>query len=206
MGDQGAMIIAHDNVRERLSTEQVITYFNKTMAPLNDTGLPTVTFSDSATFHYNGDVIEVTHTPAAHTDGDVFAYFTKANIIAAGDLVFNGIFPFIDTEHGGTIKGKIKAVKTMLDIANDDTIIAPGHGELMSKSDLENYHDMLTTIARAVETGIANGETLEQIIASEPAKRYPGIDTSFISGEAFVTIIYNDIKNEDAYKENAHIH
>jgi cyclase len=203
MGAQGATIIAHDTVRERLSTEQVISYFGRTMPPLNENGLPTVTFSENATFHYNNDAIKVTHTPAAHTDGDAFAHFTNANIIAAGDIVFNGIYPFIDTEHGGSIKGTIKAVETILAAADNDTIIIPGHGQIMSKADLENYHHMLSTIAGKIENAIAQEQSLEQTIASKPTVDFdPSINEAFIAPDAFVTILYNNLND----KEKAHTH
>ena len=101
-------IFSHHNVRERLITGTLIAPFDKQQEPTADVGLPVVTFSENVHFHLNGDTVEVIHIPRAHTDGDCIIVFKKANVIHAGDVLFNGMYPFIDTDHGGSLKGVIQ--------------------------------------------------------------------------------------------------
>lgn len=193
-GEKGAVIVAHDNVRKRLSSEQFITYFKKKMPPLSKAGLPAVTFANNMSLHYNDNNIKMIHTPHAHTDGDAAAYFANENIVAAGDLIFNGLYPFIDTEHGGSIKGLIAALDTLLELTNNKTIIAPGHGPLMNKSDLLAYRNMLAKITSNIENALKDGKTLEQIIATKPTKDFDSkIATTLITADAFVSVIYADL-------------
>ena len=196
-GEQNAVIIAHDNVRQRLSTHQFISYFQKEIAPLNKSGLPKVTISDSMTLHYNNDEIQFIHTPAAHTDGDVVAIFTKANVIVGGDLVFNGRYPFLDVEHGGSIKGLIKGLDSLLALADDKTTVIPGHGGIMNKSELQYFRDMLNTISTNVEAAINEGKTVEQVIADKPSINFDQeFGQGLIPADDLVTAIYKSLKPE----------
>ncbi|MBT6275263.1 MAG: hypothetical protein HOI95_14140 [Chromatiales bacterium] len=101
--------------------------------------------------HPNGETITVGHLPNAHTDGDSYVYFKNANVIHAGDTFFNGFYPFIDVEHGGTLRGVIKAADTLLSLANDSTKIIPGHGPpghgpMGDKAALLAYRTMLSQV------------------------------------------------------------
>lgn len=194
LAKKGAIIVAHDNVRKRLSTKQFITYFSKKMSPLSKAGLPVVTFSDDITLHYNGDSIKIIHVPAAHTDGDSAAYFVNENVIVTGDTVFNAMYPFIDAEHGGSIKGVIAAADTFLELANDETIIVPGHGQLMSKSDLRAYRQTLATISERVRSALKSGKTLEQAIALKPTQEFDKkMGKGIVGPDAFVSILYENL-------------
>lgn len=196
-GKENAIIVAHDSVRERLSTKQFITYFKKEMPPLSKAGLPVVTFSKDMTFHHNGNDIKVVHVPHAHTDGDVVAYFVNENVIVAGDTIFNGMYPFIDTEHGGSIHGLIAAHDTLLALANDETIIIPGHGPLMNKVELHTYQQALATIAKNIETAIESGKTLEQTVTAKPTQAFDEkMGSGFIGPDAFTTILYNHLSQK----------
>ena len=194
-GDSGAIIMAHDKVRERLSSRQFISYFKREMLPTAKEGLPVVTFSDGMTLHYNGDAVHILHLPAAHTDGDAIAHFQQSNVIAAGDLVFNGLYPFIDAEHGGSVKGVIAGLDTMLGLADADTLIVPGHGPLMNKQELKEYRAMLATVSGRVEEGIRKGKSLQQVIASKPSAEFDAEQAEgIVSPDAFVELLYNDLK------------
>jgi glyoxylase-like metal-dependent hydrolase (beta-lactamase superfamily II) len=125
MGEAGAVIIAHENVRKRLSTDQVLTIFNRTIPALSKEGLPVITFTRDVTFHLNGQRIDVFHIKRAHTDGDAVAYFTDANVIHTGDILFEGMYPFIDVEHGGSISGMIDATNRILAMIDDKTRVIP---------------------------------------------------------------------------------
>lgn len=193
-GEKGAIIVAHDNVRKRLSSEQFISYFKKKMPPLSKIGLPVVTFSQDVTFHYNNDSVHIIHVPLAHTDGDAFAHFVEQNVIVAGDLIFNEMYPFIDAEHGGSVKGIISALGKVIELSDNETLIIPGHGKLMVLNDVRSYQEALSTIVERVEALIGKGKTLDQIIAKKPTKGFDAARVSgFIKPDAFVKLIYEDL-------------
>jgi cyclase len=171
-GKAGAIIVAHDNVRKRMSTEQVLAFFNMKVPPSPKEALPVITFGVDTTFHLNGDEIHVSHVPNAHTDGDAIVYFRKGNIIHMGDLYFNGLYPFIDSASGGRIDGVVAAADRVLALADDKTVIIPGHGPLSNKAELKAYRDMLATVSGRVKAQIAAGKKLEEIIAAKPTADY----------------------------------
>jgi cyclase len=131
-------------------------------------GLPVVTLSEDITFHINGDTILATHLPNAHTDGDSFIYFQAANVIHAGDLFFNGFYPFIDVTHGGSLKGVINGVDKILSIADDSTKIIAGHGPLGDKKQLTSYRQMLGTAYERLRKLKAEGKTAQEAAAAKP--------------------------------------
>ena len=143
LGKQGATIVAHDKLRQRLVAEGMTGANGKEPAPRD--ALPVLTFSDSATFHLNGRDAFVFHVEHAHTDGDAVIHFRKDNVIHAGDAMFNGIFPFIDLDSGGSVEGYIAAQRRILDLADEETKIIPGHGPLANKKDLKAAVEMLET-------------------------------------------------------------
>ncbi len=93
-----APVIAHDNVRKRLSTEQRSEFFKRTTPPSPREALPIITFGHSLTVHFNGEEIRVIHFPQGHTDGDSIIFFTNSNVVHMGDHFFAGRFPFVDLE------------------------------------------------------------------------------------------------------------
>jgi glyoxylase-like metal-dependent hydrolase (beta-lactamase superfamily II) len=133
---KGSVIVAHDRVRERMSSENFSEFFKKTTPPSPAGALPVVTFNDSLSLHVNGDELRGIHVQAAHTDGDVFIHFRKANVIHTGDLVFAGMYPFIDIDSGGSVAGVIAAVDRMLALADDGTRVIPGHGKVTDRAGL----------------------------------------------------------------------
>lgn len=167
-GKAGAIIVAHDNVRKRMSTEQVLAFFNMKVPPSPKDALPVITFGTDTTFHLNGDEIQAIHIPAAHTDGDAVVHFKKANIVHMGDIYFNGLYPFIDSASGGKIDGVVAACDRVLAFSDDKTMIIPGHGPLSNKVELKAYRDMLATVSSRVKAQIAAGKKLEEIIAAKP--------------------------------------
>ena len=166
----GATIVAHHNTRRRLLEEGVDTPNGKMPAPA--AALPTLTFSDSVNFHLNGRDAFVFHVEHAHTDGDAVIHFRKANVIHTGDVLFNGLFPYIDLDSGGSVDGYIAAQERILSLADDDTKIIPGHGPLANKADLQTAVDMLKDAQARVAKLLADGETEEQILAVNPLADY----------------------------------
>jgi cyclase len=168
LGQGGTLIFAHDNVRERLSTGSFIEAFNMKREPVSREGLPIVTFSEDINFHLNGDSVRATHVSNAHTDGDSFIYFKKANVIHAGDIFFNGFYPFIDVTNGGSLKGMIKAVDRVLMLADDNTKIIPGHGPLGDKAQLARYRQMLEIAYERLSKLKEEGKTAKEAAAAKP--------------------------------------
>jgi glyoxylase-like metal-dependent hydrolase (beta-lactamase superfamily II) len=197
LGEAGAVIIAHENVRKRLSTDQVLTVFNRTIPALSKEGLPVITFTRDVAFHLNGQRIDVFHIKRAHTDGDAVAYFTDANVIHTGDILFQGMYPFIDVEHGGSISGTIDATNRILAMIDDNTRIIPGHGMLTDKQGLTAYRDMLTIIRDRLQSQIQAGKTLEEIKLSRPTQDFDSEwGGGFLKPDVFVGIVYQSLMQE----------
>lgn len=173
MGRAGALIVAHDNVYERMSTEQVLERIGRPAStePASPAGaLPVVTFTDEVTFHINGDVLHAFHVENAHTDGDAIVHFVGANVVHMGDTFFRDRFPFIDTATGGSIDGIIDAAGAALAIMDAETQVIPGHGALSNREDLREYRDALRTMRNAVAAMMDRGMSLDQIQAARPIR------------------------------------
>lgn len=167
-GKKGTMIVSHENVRERLQKGYEIAAFNNKTPPAPAVALPVITYSNKMHFHINTENVNLIHVSNAHTDGDTFIHFKNANVIHAGDLFFNGFYPFIDGGNGGSVKGLIDAVDTMLSVSNDKTQIIPGHGPLANKKDLMAYRDMLKTAYSNLLKLKKQGLTADQAKAKKP--------------------------------------
>ncbi|MAF12814.1 MBL fold metallo-hydrolase, partial [Candidatus Poribacteria bacterium] len=177
----GAVIVAHENVRVRLSD-----------GPAG--ALPVVTFPDALTFHQNGDDIDVFHVANAHTDGDGIVHFRNANVIHMGDTFFSGRYPFIDVGSGGSIAGAIAAVDEVATLIDDDTQIIPGHGPLSGPDDLRRYRAVLTTCRDRVQALIDDGKTREEAVAATPNADYDDEwGGGFISPERWVESLYDSL-------------
>lgn len=122
-----------------MSTNQFMKAFNREVPAAPAIALPVVTFNESVTFYFNGTLIQVMHSPSAHTDGDSMVLFTEANVLHMGDTFFSGFFPFVDQSSGGTLDGVIDSAEKALAMVDNDTAIIPGHDPLSTKADLENY-------------------------------------------------------------------
>ena len=195
MGSSGAVIVAHDNVRKRLTVDNFIELFNMQSPATAAAGLPIIAFGDAVTLHLNGDEIHIKHVANAHTDGDAIVHFKHANVIHAGDTYFSGMYPFIDTAHGGSNEGYIKAIDQVLALADEKTVIIPGHGPISNKQELTAYRDMLKTIIDRIRTMLRENVSLQQVQASMPTKafdeKYGG---GFINNETFVKMIYKNME------------
>ncbi|MDP6183333.1 MAG: MBL fold metallo-hydrolase, partial [Gammaproteobacteria bacterium] len=174
MGDAGAIIVAHENVRQRLGTDQVIEFFKAQRPASPGIALPIVTFSRDISFHVNGDEVRVFHVQNAHTDGDAVVHFTRANVIHTGDVFFHELYPFIDAGSGGSIDGTIAAVERVLGIADAETRIIPGHGTLTDKDGLATYRDMLKAVRQAIAVLIVAGSTADQAVLAKPTAAFDG--------------------------------
>jgi glyoxylase-like metal-dependent hydrolase (beta-lactamase superfamily II) len=188
----GAIVVAHDNVRRRMSTEQFLEAFKMKVPPSPAAALPVVTFADRLSFHWNGEEIRVFHAKPAHTDGDAIVHFTGSNVIHTGDIFFNGLYPFIDGSSGGSVEGMLAAVDQMLALANADTKIIPGHGPLATRADLVNYRAMLVTVTDRIRALIRQKKTLDEVVAAKPTAEFDAAwGKGFLNPASFIAITYN---------------
>ena len=139
-GELGSIIVSHDNVKKRLSTQQFSAFFNRTVQPLPEKGLPIITFSDNMTIFQNGDEIKIIHVDNGHTDGDSIVYFTKNNVIHVGDDFTDKSYPLIDISSGGSIDGLISSLQTISSIIDDETKVVSGHSEISNKTKVNDLH------------------------------------------------------------------
>ena len=203
LGEAGSIIISHDNVRKRLSTEQFLEHFNITVPALSEKGLPIITFSDNMTIYQNGDEIKIMHLDNGHTDGDSVVYFTKNNVIHVGDGFSDKSYPVIDIPGGGTIDGLISSLKTISSIINDETKVVSGHTGISNKTKVNEYASMLTDVRNQVSQMINERKSLQDIIASQPTSKYDKIyyyytvikPDDFVPKD-FVTNVYQSLTRE----------
>lgn len=190
-GKLGAVLVAHDNVRARLSVDQVMEAFGRTVPASPPGALPVVTFADSVRFHLNGDTVHVFHVDPAHTDGDSIVRWENANVFHAGDAFLNGMYPFVDLSSGGDIDGIIAAGERLLALTNAQSRIIPGHGPLARRADLEDWVAMLKAVRGRVADGIAAGSSVEEVIATQPTAEFDArYGQGFIDPERFVRFTY----------------
>ena len=199
MANGGAIIVAQENVRRRMSTEQFNALFKSTTPASPAAALPVITFADGMSFYVNGDSVQVTHVKNAHTDGDVLVLFRGANVIHMGDTYFNGMYPYIDVSSGGSLVGIIAAVDRALAMTNDATKIIPGHGPLGDRASLVAYRKVLDTVRGRVSKLIAKKRTLAQVIAAKPLADYDETwGKGFMKPDQFLTIVYASLSNAGA--------
>ncbi|MGI0149586.1 MAG: MBL fold metallo-hydrolase [Thermoplasmata archaeon] len=194
LGNAGAILVAHENVRRRMSKEQVSEFFKDTTPASPAVALPVMTFAADVSFHVNGDELHVFHVDPAHTDGDSIIQWKNANVFHMGDLFFAGGFPFIDLESGGSIDGVIAAADKVLALANDGSKIIPGHGPLSSKKDLTAYRDMLKTVRTRIHSLVTSGKSLDEVKTSRPTKDWDDtLGKGFINGDQFTEFVYRGL-------------
>lgn len=194
-GKAGAVIVAHDNVRMRMSTDQFIKAFGKAVPAAPSVARPVITFAESVTFHLNGDDIHVFHVPPAHTDGDSMVHFRKADVLHMGDVFFNGLYPFIDLGSGGSVDGVIAAVDQALALAGPKSRIIPGHGPIASTADLQAYRNMLAGARDKVAALKSAGKSLTEVQAARPTAAWDKKwGNGFLKPDNFVAIIYEGVQ------------
>ena len=192
-GQTGVLIVAHENVRKRMSTEQFMEAFGNKVPAAPAAALPVVSFTDAVTFHLSGEEIHGFHVSPAHTDGDSVVHFRKANVLHGGDTFFNGMYPFIDLSSGGSVSGVVGAADLLLALAGEGAKIIPGHGPLATRADLQAYRDMVATISGRVAAQVKAGKTLEQVTAAAPTAEFDAKwGQGFMKAAPFVAIVYKD--------------
>ena len=190
-----ALIIAHNNVRKRLSTEQVSKFFNRTTPASPKEALPVITFDSAVSIFFNGEEIKVIHFPKGHTDGDSVIFFPTSNVVHMGDDFFNGRFPVVDLEAGGDVEGLTKNVGDLIERLSKvpGLKIIPGHGPLTDVGGLKSFHHMLTTTTDIVRKRMAAGRTLDQIKAEGLPEEWTTWGSGFINTSRWIELIYNSL-------------
>jgi len=178
----GAVVVAHDNVRNRLAS-------NKADQP---DLWPVLTYSETATFHFNGQAVNVVHTPKAHTDGDSIVYFDEANLLHMGDNYFNGMFPYVDVKSGGSLQGMIASQETGLAMINNGTKIMPGHGPIATYEDMQASIATLKDIEKRVQAGIDKGQSVEAMINAGVLSDYKHL-ASFIDEAGMIRAAHTSL-------------
>ncbi len=197
MAKEGAIIIAHENVRKGLSTDQYIEFFSAKIPPAPAAALPMITFAHDITLYMGQEDVYVVHVQTGHTDGDAIVFFRKANVVHLGDLCFAGMYPFIDTSSGGSITNIITVLRYLLPMLDDSTKIIPGHGPVINKSELKAYIAMLTAIREKFLEQIKTGKTLEEMISGKATQEFDAVwGQGFLKSEAFTKLLYSDLIRE----------
>ncbi|MEK7266723.1 MAG: MBL fold metallo-hydrolase [Pseudomonadota bacterium] len=190
--DAGAIIVAQDNARKRLKDGLKRESGDTPPAPAG--ALPVITFSDEVSFYWNGHDIRVRHLAPAHTDGDAIVYFETANVIHMGDIFFNGGYPYIDLDSGGSLDGVIAAQEAALALSNNETKIIPGHGALSTKAELSATLAMLKDVRARVLALIEQGKSEDAAVKADPLKdlnaKWGG---GFINGEAMTRTAFQSL-------------
>ncbi|MEH6588520.1 MAG: MBL fold metallo-hydrolase [Halioglobus sp.] len=189
-GQQGTVIMAHENIYQRMSTRQEMKALNRVVEPSPAAALPVVTYEDSIAVRFNGDVIQVQHFPTGHTDGDSVVFFTQQNVVHIGDHVFENAFPFVDIGSGGNVFGYLSNVEKVLEMIDDQTIIVPGHGtSLLSKQDLQVWVDKLKSSVSRVAALLQSGKTVDEIAEMGLGADYESFGQGFIKEPMWIGFI-----------------
>lgn len=187
-----AIIVAHENVRKRLSTPNS---GNRDFKPLDPVGLPMITYGQGLSIHFNGEEVRAVHFPNGHTDGDTAIFFTSSNVVHLGDDFFAGKFPFVDLNSGGSVEGLAKNIGELIKIIPADAKIIPGHGPISTVTDLKTYHQMLVETTTLVRDKMKT-KTLDAIKKEGLPDKYKDWGTGFIKNETWIETIYKSYTPE----------
>jgi glyoxylase-like metal-dependent hydrolase (beta-lactamase superfamily II) len=196
VGKLGISILAHDNVRARLAQGV------NGGAPAPALALPMLTYGDKVTLHLGGEDVEIGKLPPAHTDGDTYIRFPKADVIHVGDVFRTVGYPGVDGGNGGTVKGTIEALQMIVAMAGPNTKIIPGHGVVSSREDVAEFRKNTIEAQRRVTEMIKQGMTVEQVVAANPtadlATKFAtsGPPPDAAATQRFLTTFYNALKSE----------
>ena len=195
LGKDGAIIISHDNTRDRLNSDQYFKFINKTISALPLEGLPIITVSENMDIYLHNEIIKIFYLDRGHTDGDLAVFFKNNNVINLGDDFDDNSYPLIDLSSGGSINGIISSLERVLPLIDNETQVIGGHSGISDKSEVKNYLNMLIDVRDQINQMILEGKSLEQIIHSKPTLKYDHIynDHFFINPGDLVTSIYQSL-------------
>jgi glyoxylase-like metal-dependent hydrolase (beta-lactamase superfamily II) len=185
---QDAIIIAHNNVRNRLlnTTE----FRGQTRTPTAKVGLPMITYDRGLSIYFNGEEIKAVHFEKGHTDGDTVIFFTGSNVVHLGDDFFVGRFPFVDLESGGSVEGLVRNIGELIQMIPSDAKLIPGHGSVSTIDDLRDYHQMLIETTLMIRKQMRDGKSLDEIKKAGFPEKYKEAGSGFINTDAWIETIY----------------
>jgi len=193
IGEDGTRIVAHENLRINMLTKGLQS--KEGHKPMPKAALPVITFSHAMSFHLNGEDARIFHVKNAHTDGDAVIHYQNSNVIHTGDAFFNGLFPYIDLDNGGSVDGYIAAQQEIIDLSNDKTKIIPGHGSLADKKQLQSAADMLIDAKNMIDALIKKGKSEDDVVKENPLKKYhEKWNWEFITTEKMTRQVYKSLK------------
>ncbi len=191
MNDTGAVIVAHENVRLRLSQDTYMRFFKKQVKAAPAGARPLITFDDGLKMHINGDTLKVVHLPRAHTDGDAAVLFVEDNILHTGDVYFASGYPFIDVDSGGSLQGVIDATRALLSMCDERTRIVPGHGPLSDKAAFTRYLHMLEGVQETLRDYARRKVSVDEVVQAKPLASWSRTwGQGFIKEDAFIRLLY----------------
>jgi len=178
--NKDATIFAHENVRVRLASGK----------DADPAALPVVTYEQGVKFHFNNETIHVFHLAGGHTDGDSVVWFEQPDVLHTGDLFFKDMFPYIDIDAGGSVKGYITSVQSLLSMIDDDTQVIPGHGTLATKADLNRFQDMIMETYAYVQAKKAAGMSVDKVVEEGLEAKWADWSWRFITTERWIKTLY----------------
>jgi len=198
MAQGGALIVGQEKLRERMAKGQYLAAFKQTIPPSPPAALPAVTYADTLTIHFDGETVQLFHSPRAHTDNDTLVYFKRANVIhASGTFGGDRSYPFFDMSSGGSLAGTIAAEEKMLSLSDDKTRVVADEGDPGSREGLKASHDMLVTLQARVQKLIDEGKSEDQVVADKPTKdldaRWAQQGSPF-NGDFYTRLVYQSLK------------
>ncbi len=185
-----ATVLAHASVPHEARKDTMIALLDWHRAPAAPAALPTTTVAGDTSVTVGGLRIELLHAPRAHTNGDLMVWLPVQNVLHAGDIVELGAYPFLDVWAGGTMDGLLAGTERVLGLADDGTIIVPGHGPPSSRAEVAAYRDMLMAVRGGVRDALAAGRSLEETLALQLTGPYDGPFGSAPAGRRFVALVY----------------
>jgi cyclase len=192
---QGATIIAQENTRTRLMTEQINPLGGRQRA-FPASFWPTLTFADALTLHFNGNDIDVIHVPSGHTDGDVIVRFRQADVLFAADLFNNGDYTRVDLR-GGSLDGMIAAYQKLMPGLDAQVKVVPGRGRVATKTDMEDYLAVMIALRDRITRLIREGKSMDEAVALKPTA---DLDAKWGNGpirpDQIVEEVYADLKRK----------
>ncbi len=198
-GSEGVTIIAQENVKKRLSSAQDVPFIGLQDGPYPQQALPTVTYSSTMTLRQGSQQLTLVNYGPAHTDGDTVIYISPANVAVLGDIFSNHVYPIIDLASGGSIDGMIDSIDQVLAHTDGQTKIVPGHGPVAARADLQDYRNMLVQVRQRIESLIAAGKTIDQVVAALPTKDFDAEwGSGYVSPNVFTKMIFSSLTNSPA--------
>jgi glyoxylase-like metal-dependent hydrolase (beta-lactamase superfamily II) len=205
---QGALILAREETWQDLNRPPppaLLAAIGRAASYTDPARLPGLTYGPNSTLkiHMDGETVDMIALPSGHTGGDTLVRFEKADVMMIGDFYRNYGYPFIDALHGGTFKGMLEAIDLVHSIAGPGTKLMPGHGGIITRDDLVPYREMIVTTAGHVQAMIAEGRTLDQVLAAKLTAPYDarvrgGLDPLpaglGTSADRFVSAMYAEIE------------